>query len=112
MVQIVGYKEFEKEDGEKFYSLVVQGGVEAVVSKVTGNTYLTAKKASVSCTFDEPTCESLIGTNLEGKVTRIEVDPYTYISSETGEETVSTHRYVYMSDEEAVMNEHVIQEEF
>lgn len=111
MVQIVDFKTFTKENGETFNTLVVQGGVEAVVSKLTGRTYLTAKKASVPCTFDEQTCKSLIGTSLEGKVTKIEVDPYTYVVEETGEEIERNHRYVYMSDEEAVMNEHVVHEE-
>lgn len=111
MVQIVGYKEFQNEDGKQFYSLIVQGGVEAVVSKVTGRTYLTVNKASVSCTFDEPTCKSLIGTSLEGKIAKVEVEPYSYIDEETGEVVERNHRNVFMSDEEAAMNEHVIQEE-
>lgn len=111
MVKIVDYKAFKKESGETFFALIVQGGIEAIISKVTGRTYLTAKKALVSCTFDQSTCEGLLGTNLDGRITKIEVEPYTYVVEETGEEIERNHRYVYMSDEEAVMNEHVVHEE-
>ena len=47
MVTIVDYKEFQKENGEKFYSLVVQGGVEAIKSKESGRTYLTANSSDI-----------------------------------------------------------------
>ena len=33
MVQIVGYKKIEKEDGTNFFLLEVQGGLESVKSK-------------------------------------------------------------------------------
>lgn len=76
MVKIVDYKTHQREiDGEEFYALIVQGGLEAVKSKETGRTYLTARTARVSCAFDEETCKSLIGTELPGAIQKIAIEP-------------------------------------
>lgn len=107
MVQITDYKVYKKENGEEFFSLIVQGGVEAVVSKETGRTYLTARTARVSCTFNETTCLSLIGTSLPGKIVQLEVEPYEFTIEETGEVIQRNHRYEYMSDENAIIAENV-----
>ena len=85
MVTIVDYKAFQKENGEKFYSLVVQGGVEAVKSKESGRTYLTAKTTNLACTFNEITCKSLIGTQLPGQIRKVEVEPYDYTDAYSDE---------------------------
>lgn len=111
MVQITGYKVFEKENGDLFFSLIVQGGVEAVVSKQTGKTYLTARTARVSCTFDEAMCKSLVGTSLPGTISKIVVEPYEFTIQETGEIIQRTHRYEYMSDEDAVLSMNLHREE-
>ena len=93
MVKIVDFKTYQREDGEDFHVLVVQGGVEAVKSRETGRTYLTAKTTRVACTFDEATCESLIGTNLPGSIKRVEVEPFEFTIAETGEVVERSHRY-------------------
>lgn len=111
MVTIVDYKSFKKENGEKFYSLVVQGGVEAVKSKETGRTYLTARTTTLACTFDESTCKTLIGTQLSGQIKKVQVDPYEYTSPDTGEIVEMSHRYEYLSEEDATINKHLIKEE-
>lgn len=111
MVQITGYKVYEKENGDSFCVLIVQGGVEAVVSKETGRTYLTARSARVSCTFNETMCKSLIGTSLPGSITKVEVEPYEFTIESTGEIIERTHRYDYMSDEDAVLIQNVHREE-
>ncbi len=111
MVQITGYKVHEKENGESFCVLIVQGGVEAVLSKETGRTYLTARSARISCTFDEIMCKSLIGTSLPGSIAKVEVEPYEFTIESTGEIIERTHRYDYMSDEDAVLLQNVHQEE-
>ena len=51
MVRIINYKTRQKEDGTDFYLLEVQGGIEMVLSKTSGQYYATAKKARVSTTF-------------------------------------------------------------
>ena len=120
MVTIVDYKTFENEDEEKFHVLIVQGGLEAVRSKGTGQTYFTAKTARVSCTFDENTCKSLIGTEIPGTIRNVEVEPYEMINSQTGEVTMYSKRNVFIGEgeneeeldqENTVENNIVVEEE-
>lgn len=112
MVTIVDYKTYQKKDGEgEFYALVVQGGVEAVKSEETGRTYLTARKAVVSCTFDEETCQNLKGTQLPGEVVKMETDPYEYSIPDTGEVISLSHRYEYVDQAEKVIQDNVIAHE-
>jgi hypothetical protein len=101
MVTIVNYKKRISEQGKEFYVLEVQSGIEMVKSRETGNFYATAKKASITSTFDELTCKALIGTQLEGKVEKQECEPYDYTIKETGEVVELYHRYVYVQDEVA-----------
>jgi hypothetical protein len=111
MVTIVDYKTYQKEDGTDFYALVVQGGLEAVKSQETGRTYLTARTTKVPCTFNESTCESLKGSTLPGRIQKVEVEPYEYTIPDTGEMITLTHRYEYISEEESILKENVIEEE-
>lgn len=99
MVRIINYKQREREDGTTFFLLELQGGVEMVLSKETGQYYATAKKAFITSTFDEITCQALIGSEMNGNVVKKEVEPYTYVVKETGEELVLTHRWVYVPEE-------------
>lgn len=99
MVRIIGFKERQKESGEPFFVLEVQGGIEMVLSQSTGNYYATAKKATISSTFDEQTCLAILGTEMPGKVVKQECEPYTYVVKETGEEITLSHRYVYKPEE-------------
>lgn len=110
MVTIVDYKEYQKEDGTNFCALVVQGGMEAIKSKETGRTYFTAKKAHVACTFNAEMCQSLIGNEIDGKVKRVEVEPYEYINPETGEIMTLSHRYEYIGAEEETLDNHLVSE--
>jgi hypothetical protein len=102
MVTISGYAERESVDGKKFYALILQGGIEMVLSEESGRYYATAKQASITSTFDEATCKALVGTNLPGKIARIQCDPYDYTVKETGEIITLTHRWAYNPNEAAV----------
>lgn len=106
MVKIISFKRATNAEGQIFHLLVIQGGVQSVVSKETGRIYLTAPQATVSSTFDEQTCKSLIGTELPGNVEKKKVEPYSYTIKETGEEIELSHRYEYnpslQTTEEAV----------
>lgn len=44
MVRIIGYNTRQKEDGSLFNVLQVQGGIEMIKSKETGQFYATAKE--------------------------------------------------------------------
>ena len=112
MVTIVDYKSFEKENGEKFHCLVVQGGLEAVKSKQTGKTYFTAKTVKVPTTFDESTCLGLIGEKISGVVKKVETDSYDYTVRETGEIIQLNHRYEYISEEDNIIESNVIEQAF
>ncbi len=100
MVRIIGFKQREKEDGTPFFILELQGGIEMTQSKETGQFYATAKKAYVTSTFDEQTCKALVGTEMSGSIIKKEVEPFTYVIKETGEELVLTHRWVFVPEHE------------
>ncbi len=99
MVRIISYKTRQKEDGTEFYLLEVQGGIEMIKSQTTGQYYATAKKATVSTTFDEDTCRGLIGTEFPGKVVKIKTEPYSYTIKDSGEVITLEHRFIYLPDD-------------
>lgn len=100
MVRIINYKVRKREDATFFYVLEIQGGVEMVKSKETGNFYATVKKANVPSTFDEETCKALVGSEMPGKIIKEECEPYDYVVKETGEEIILYHRWVYAPEDE------------
>jgi len=102
MVTVVEIRERVNQKGEPFYALVLQGGLELVKSAETGNYYATAKRASISTTFDEMTCKGLIGQQLPGSIQRVEAEPYEFTSKETGEVITLSHRWVYLKEGESV----------
>lgn len=99
MVRIIDFKTRTKEDGTAFCLLVVQGGIEMIKSKTTGQYYATAKKAVISTTFDEPTCKGLIGTEFPGKISKITTEPYSYTIQATGEQITLSHKYIYLPED-------------
>jgi len=99
MVRIINYKQRDKEDGTSFFVLELQGGIEMVKSKETGNFYATAKKAFIPSTFDEQVCNGLIGTEMPGNIIKEDCEPFTYVIKETGEEVTLNHRWVYNTEE-------------
>lgn len=96
MVRITDYKNVKKEGGKEFNMLIVQGGIEPLVSKKTGRIYFTIRKANVTTTFDEETCKLLIGTELQGTVEKTVCEPYEYTIPETGEVMTLKHNWQYI----------------
>ncbi len=96
MVKITGYKEFSREDNSTYFMLELQGGVEMVLNQNTGTYYATVKKALMSSTFDEDTCKSILGTELDGEIKKVEVEPYSYVSKSTGEMMTLNHRWIFV----------------
>lgn len=96
MVRIVDYKARRSSEGELFLALIVQGGISLVKSKETGLYYATAKKASIPSTFDEETCKSLIGQEMDGTVERVECEPYQFINEDTGEVITLDNLWVFV----------------
>jgi hypothetical protein len=107
MVRITNYQRRVTEQGKEFFTLELQGGIEIVKSQETGKSYMTARKAIMSCTFDEFTCQSLIGTELPGAVKKVQCEEYSYTIRETGEVITLSHRYEYTDTEEPVVTKDV-----
>ena len=82
-----------------FSTLELQGGIEMVKSQETGKFYITARKASISSTFDERTCQALIGTELPGAVKKVDCEEYEYTIKDTGEVITLSHRFEYVEQE-------------
>lgn len=99
MVRVINYNKRVSESGKEFYALTVQGGIEMIKSRETGNFYATAKKASIPSTFDEATCQALIGSDMPGQIEKIECEPYEYTVKDTGEVIILSHRYIYVPEE-------------
>ncbi len=98
MVRIINYKKRVAENKE-FFVLEVSGGIEMILSKTTGMYYATSKKATITSTFDEGTCKSLIGSEFPGSIVKEECEPYEYTIQDTGEIITLSHRYVYRAEE-------------
>ena len=109
MITISGYAERQSADGRKFYSLILQGGLEMVVSEKTGRYYATSRSVSITSTFDEPTCKSLVGTKIHGRITKVACEPYDHVIKETGEVVKLSHRWVF-TPREAAADEMVLDE--
>ncbi|RYJ41572.1 hypothetical protein [Flavobacterium beibuense] len=99
MVRIINYLERTSDEGKKFFVLELQGGMEMVKSQVTGSFYATAKKATIPSTFDELTCQALIGTDIAGAIKKVSSEPYEYTIRDTGETIILHHRYEYEPEE-------------
>ncbi|MFD2246650.1 hypothetical protein [Pontibacter ruber] len=95
MVTIVDWKKRNSEDGREFNALILQGELELIQSKETGRFYATAKKASISCTFNDVVCATLIGKTLPGQIEKMECDPYEYTIPDSGEVIILSHTYYY-----------------
>ena len=98
MVKIIDYQKKQNKDGEDFFLLVLQGGLQIVKSQETGRYYATIKQATMSTTFDEATCKSLIGEEIPGSIVKVESEPYEFAKPETGEVITLSHRWEYVRE--------------
>jgi hypothetical protein len=99
MVTIKDYHLRTSKEGKVFISLELQGDVEMVQSMETGRFYATAKRCSVSSTFDEETAKKVLGTRMPGRIIRSECAEYEYAIPETGEVIKLAHTYQYQPEE-------------
>jgi hypothetical protein len=96
MVTIVGLeKRKNKVKNEEFNVMILQGDIVVAISKTTGKPYLTARKASIPCTFDEKLAQHLIGQSLPGTIERIECDPYEFTIPNTKKKLTLNHTFQY-----------------
>ena len=80
----------------------LRAGMELVLTEESGRYYATAKQASITSTFDEATCKSLVGTKLPGRISKVQCDPYEYTIKETGEVITLSTRWTYNPNEAAL----------
>jgi len=99
MVTVVDYAARKNGEGKDFFALILQGGIEMVMSKQTGRYYATAKRTSIPSTFDELTCRSLVGEKIPGTIMKVPCDSYSFAVKETGEIIEMNHRWVYLPEE-------------
>ena len=107
MVTIIDAVKRVNKDGESFHALILQGGIELVKSQESGRFYATAKKASITSTFDEQTAKSLIGQKIPGSVKKTTCEPYEFTVKETGEVVTLSHRWEYTKEGE-LMEERIL----
>ena len=105
MVTISNYRVNVNSEGKSFCSLILQGDVELVKSKTTNRFYATARKTSITSTFDENTCRQLIGKTIKGSIVKVDCDEYDYIIPESGEVIRLNYNYCYVADSENVEEE-------
>jgi hypothetical protein len=98
MVKIIDYSLRTSNEGKEFYALTLQGGIEIVKSS-NGSSYVTIRKCSLPTTFDESTCQSLVGQELPGTIQKVECEPYEYMIEKTGEVIMLSHRFEYTTQE-------------
>ncbi|MHC4184152.1 MAG: hypothetical protein ACYSR0_12465 [Planctomycetota bacterium] len=106
----MSYEKRKNAEDQEFHVLVLQGGIELIKSSESGNYYASAKRATITCTFDERMCRQLIGSKLPGKVERVVCEPYEFSIPGTDEKLQLNHTFKY-SPEPATAEEHVYQEE-
>jgi hypothetical protein len=78
--------------------LNLQSSTEVVVSKETGKPYLTARKTSIPCTFDDVMAKSLIGLTLPDEIERVKVEPYEFKVPGIKRKIKLTHSYRYSAE--------------
>ena len=105
MVTIVDFHLNKNSDGEEFVSLILKGDLTIIQSSETGNFYATAKRSSITSTFNEESAKKLIGRELPGQIIREECESYLYTVPETGEEIELSHTYKYVPDPVTVEEE-------
>lgn len=98
MVRVTNYESRTTQEGKLFFVLVLQGEVELVQSSETGKMYATVRKANLPCTFDELTCQALIGKELAGSIEKVDCEPYEYINPQTGEVMLLSQRHEYIPE--------------
>lgn len=102
MVKIIDYQKKQNKDGEDFFLLVLQGGLQLVKSQETGKYYATMKQSNLSTTFDEATCKSLIGEEIPGSIVKVECEPFEFVKPNTGEIITLSHRWEYVRESDAL----------
>lgn len=94
-------KRYHLREGEEsdYITLELEGDLELVQSQNTGRFYATARRCFIYSTFDEVTAMRMLGSEMPGKIIRVQREPYEYTIPETGETVTLTHGWDYIPDD-------------
>lgn len=98
MVTVTNYVVRKTKDERTFISLELSGKVELVQSQDTGKFYATKRRCSIPSTFEEHVARSIIGTQIEGEIVRVESDPYDFTNPKTGEVMTLAYSWAYQPE--------------
>lgn len=108
MVTIIGFEKRKNKKKDEFNVLILQGDVETIISKETGKPYLTARKTSIPCTFDDIMAKTMVGKDLPGEILKMDCEEYEFTIPSTGKKIKLAYTYVYNQEpagiEETVMS--------
>lgn len=99
MVTVSSYAVRHTKEGEPFVALILQGDLELVQSHQTGNFYATAKKCSISSTFNEQVAATLVGKQIPGKIVKQDCKPYEFVIPETAESVILNYIWTYVPEQ-------------
>lgn len=99
MVTVIGTEKRQNKELESFNVLILQGDVEMIKSK-EGNYYASALTCSITSTFDEVTSQALVGSELEGRIEKVECEEYEFLIPETNEKVTLSHTFVFVPDDQ------------
>jgi len=97
-VKIIDFAKRVNSEGKEFFALILMGGITLIKSSISGNYYASAWKTSITSTFSESVCKTLVGQTLPGVIERIEVEPYPFKIPTTGETIMLTHKYRFNAE--------------
>ena len=95
---IIGYSLKVNREGKTFVNLELESDVTLVQSQETGKFYVTKKKCSITSTLDEQAAKSVIGTQLNGSIEKVDVQEYEYTVPTTGEVITLNHSWEFVPD--------------
>ena len=108
MVKVTEYQKRKNANGIEFFVLILMSGIEFIKSSISGNFYATAWKTSITSTFNEDVCKSLVGQSLPGVIEKIASDPYEYKIPSTNETIMLTHKYRFNPEPNSPSMEEVV----
>ena len=100
MVTVSAYAVRQNQQGESFVVLILQGDMELIQSQQTGNFYVSARKCTISSTFNEQVAATMVGKQLPGRIVKEDCEAYDYLVPETGEIVEMSHRWTYVPEGE------------
>jgi len=115
MVTVADYAVRQNAEGEDFVVLILQGDLEMVQSQETGRFYATARRCSITSTFNEAIASQMVGKQLPGAIEKIDCEPYEYVIPESGEVITLSHQWEYVPEEKEkkpASNVHANQDQF